>query len=116
MKLKKLVSIFIASTLCISALAGCTASEKGSSDNSSSVGNVSKNQDNSEKVLRIAFPDTLTSADVTSSSSSTMLKEVAGVVETLVYADSNFKLQPMHATEWDMTGDNTWVFKLREGI
>lgn len=116
MKLKKIVSIFIASTLCMSALAGCTTAEKVSSDNSSSVGNVSKDQDNGEKVLRIAFPDTLTSADVTSSSSSTMLKEVAGVVETLVYADSNFKLQPMLATEWEMTGDNTWVFNLREGI
>ena len=101
----------------MSALAGCTTAEKVNSDNSSSVGNVSKDQDNGEKVLRIAFPDTLTSADVTSSSSSTMLKEVAGVVETLVYADSNFKLQPMLATEWEMTGDdNTWVFNLREGI
>ena len=66
--------------------------------------------------MRIAFPDTLTTVDVADVTASTMLKEVGGVVETLVYADADFNLTPLLATEWEMTGDYTWVFKLRDDV
>jgi peptide/nickel transport system substrate-binding protein len=120
MKFRKIMGILITSALCVSALAGCGSSTNVSSSAaystaSSSVSTEAENTSD-EKVLRIAFPSTLTSADVTNSTSATMLKETAGVAETLVYADSNFKLQPMLATEWEMTGDNTWVFKLRDNV
>ena len=72
--------------------------------------------DSSEKTLKIAFPDTLTSGDITDGGSATMLKEVAGSVETLVNVDSNFNLSPSLATEWMRTSDTTWEFKLREGV
>jgi len=53
---------------------------------------------------------------VTNGDAATMLLEVAGVVQTLVSVDSNFVLHPSLATEWQRTGDTTWVFKLRHDV
>lgn len=39
-----------------------------------------------------------------------------GVVEGLTRLDPEAVLQPALATEWTMTGDKTWEFKLREGV
>lgn len=72
--------------------------------------------DAEEKTLRIAFPDTITTVDVTDGGSATMLKEVAGSVETLVNVDSDFNLSPSLATEWERTSDTSWEFTLRDGV
>ena len=69
-----------------------------------------------EKVLRIAYPDTLTTLDIINGSAATMLLEIAGVVQTLVSVDSNFILHPSLAVSWERTGDTTWVFKLRDDV
>ncbi len=69
-----------------------------------------------EKVLKIAYPDTVTTLDVTDGSAATMLLEVAGVVQTLVSVDSDFVLHPSLAAEWERAGDTTWVFKLRDDV
>ncbi len=69
-----------------------------------------------DKVLNIAYPSTLTTLDITDGDGATMLKEVAGVVETLVNVDSNFQLQPSLATSWDRNDDTTWTIKLRENV
>jgi peptide/nickel transport system substrate-binding protein len=69
-----------------------------------------------DKVLKIAFPSTLTTLDVTNGDAATMLLEIAGVIQTLVAVDSNFVLHPSLATEWQRTGDTTWVFKLRDDV
>lgn len=87
---------------------GCTANHT----NPASGTNVNQG----EKVLRIAFPDTLTTLDVVNGSAATMLLEIAGVVQTLVAVDSNFVLHPSLAAEWKRTADTTWVFKLRDDV
>ena len=68
-----------------------------------------------EKNLRIAYGYTITSVDP-ANGGDTMLKEIAGVCETLTYANSDFSIQPMLATEWEQVDDCTWQFKLREGV
>ena len=108
MKLKKYVGFMLAAVLCVSALAGCSSSSKKETETTTT--------ETDGKTLRIAFPDMVTTTDPANVSAATMLKEVAGVCETLVYADSDFKLQPMLATEWEQTGDTTWEFKLRDDV
>lgn len=93
--------------LVLAMLVGCASTS--SSDGS---GEAKRGGD---KVLTLCFPSTVTSLDV-SSNDATMLKEVAGVLETLVNTDSDFNLLPSLATSWERTGDNTWVFHLREGV
>lgn len=68
-----------------------------------------------EKNLRIAYGYTITSADP-ANGGETMLKEIAGVCETLTYANPDFTIAPMLATEWKQIDDRTWQFKLREGV
>ena len=96
-----LAAVLSCALLCL-ALVGCGSSGSGGSSK--------------EKTLRIAFPSTLTTLDVTDGDGATMLKEVGGVVETLVNVDSNFNLQPSLATSWERIDDRTWQFGLREGV
>lgn len=71
---------------------------------------------NDEKVLTIAFPSTITTLDISDGDAATMLKEVGGVVETLVNVDSNFNLMPSLAVSWERVSETAWVFNLREGV
>lgn len=71
---------------------------------------------NDENVLTIAFPSTITTLDITDGDAATMLKEVGGVVETLVNVDSNFNLTPSLAVSWERVSETAWVFNLREGV
>ena len=71
--------------------------------------------DSEEKNLRIAYGNTITSTDP-AAGGETMLKELAGVCETLTYTNSDFTIQPMLATEWKQIDDRTWQFKLRENV
>lgn len=114
---KRGISIFMAAMICASALTACGSGAKDAAAvDTASVSESEAGVSDDEKVLRIAFPDTLTTVDVANVTSATMLKEVAGVCETLVHADEDFTLQPNLATEWEMTGDNTWEFKLRDDV
>ena len=112
---KRVISLFLVAALSAAMLTGCGSDTK----ETKAAGTETSGTENAvaeEKVLRIAFPDTLTTVDVADTTASTMLKEVAGVCETLVYAASDFTLEPCLATEWEMTGDTAWRFKLREGV
>ena len=62
------------------------------------------------------FPSTITTLDITDEMRPTMLKEVGGVVETLVNVDSNFNLTPSLAVSWARVSETAWVFNLREGV
>ncbi len=95
---------------CMLAACGGNASSSSASAASSSAGQQTENE------LRIAFPSTLTSLDVTDGDGATMLKEVGGVVETLVNVDSDFQLQPSLAVSWERVDDLTWNIKLRENV
>lgn len=88
-----------------------SCSSGGGADKPSSTGDGSGGA-----VLRIAYPETLTSLDITDNSGATVLKEVSGTVETLVNVDSNFNLSPSLATSWQRTSDTTWEFKLRDNV
>lgn len=68
-----------------------------------------------EKTLRIAYGYTITTPDP-AYGGETMLKEIAGVGETLTYANTDFTIQPMLAIEWEQVEDTVWEFKLREGV
>lgn len=112
---KRVVSLFLAAALSAAMLTGCgSKTEETKTANRETEGAAAVASEG--KVLRVAFPDTVTTVDVSDTTTATMLKEVAGVCETLVYAASDFTLEPCLATEWEMTGDNTWQFKLREGV
>lgn len=67
------------------------------------------------KTLRIAYGYNITTPDP-AHGMDTMLKELAGVCETLTYANSDFSIQPMLATEWSQVDEDTWEFKLREDV
>lgn len=112
---KRVLSLFLAAALSAAMLMGC-GSGTGETKAAGNKTAGAETADTGEKVLRIAFPDTMTTVDIADVTAATMLKEVAGVCETLVYADSDFTLQPWLATEWEMTGDYTWKFKLREDV
>ncbi|UYO62882.1 ABC transporter substrate-binding protein [Acetobacterium wieringae] len=101
MKLKRLM-VYLILGFSILLFAGCSG--------------ASAKSENGEKVLTIAFPSTVTTLDVSNGDGATMLKEVAGVIETLVSVDSDFILHPSLAKEWQRTGDTTWVFKLRDDV
>lgn len=109
---KRWMAAAMAVALCAGILGGC------SSDKNNAVKEtfVTETSASDEKVLRIAFPDTLTTVDVSDVTAATMLKEVAGVCETLVHADEDFTMQPNLAVEWEMTSDYTWQFKLRKDV
>lgn len=111
-KTKKWISLMLCSILLLAAMAGCgTNSSKttGSSATDSPEAAAST-------TLRLVFPSTLTTLDISNGDGATMLKEVAGVVETLVNVDSDFNLTPSLALSWERTGDFTWVIKLRQGV
>ncbi len=105
-KAKKIISITLCILLMISILAGC-----GQKTETSGVEKTGANT-----TLRLVFPSTLTTLDISNGDGATMLKEVAQVVETLVNVDSDFNLTPSLATSWDRTGDYTWVINLRQGV
>ena len=113
---KRIFGILLAAVMCASMLAACSSGTKETASGESAVSGSAADGNEDEKTLRIAFPDTVTTVDVANITSATMLKEVAGVCETLVHADEDFTLQPNLATEWRMTGDNTWEFKLRDDV
>lgn len=99
--IKKRVSALVIAVLALALSVGLLTGCSGSSD---------------EKTLKIAFPSTITTLDISDGDGATMLKEVAGAVETLVSVDSDFNLTPSLATEWERTSDTAWVFTLREGV
>ena len=113
---KRVLSILLTTAMCASMLTACGSGTKETTAAGGEKAGAETTASTDGKVLRIAFPDTLTTVDVANVTAATMLKEVAGVCETLVYADSDFTLQPCLATEWEMTGDNTWRFKLRDDV
>ena len=111
MTLSKYIKIAVLGAMCIGLLGGCA-----STNNENSSQAASSVSEETVKTLKIAFPDMVTTTDPANVTSATMLKEVAGVCETLVYADSDFTLQPFLAESWQQTGDLTWEFKLREDV
>lgn len=88
------------------AAAGTTASTTAAASSSSGAG----------KTLNLAYPSTITTLDVADGGGATMLKEVAGVIETLVNVNSDFVLQPSLAESWEKKDDTTWEFKLRNDV
>ena len=110
MKYKKLTKV-IAVGVCLAMLSACGSSEAAKDTEKTEVADQEEG-----KVLKLAFPSTIATIDVIDGDAGTMLKEVAGVVETLVNVNSNFELQPSLATEWERKDDNTWVFQLRDDV
>ncbi len=107
---KKWVSLALCSAFFLAAMAGCG---KGADtvDESPASSPIT-----ASTTLRLVFPSTLTTLDISNGDGATMLKEVSQVVETLVNVDSEFNLTPSLALSWERTGDFTWVIKLREGV
>jgi peptide/nickel transport system substrate-binding protein len=109
---KKWISLALCNTFLFAAMAGCGSSTTaGTSATPSAEAKTAAGS-----TLRLVFPSTLTTLDISNGDGATMLKEVAQVVETLVNVDSDFNLTPSLALSWERTGDFTWVIKLREGV
>jgi peptide/nickel transport system substrate-binding protein len=79
-------------------------------------GGANDTGDGGGKTLTIAESSTTTSIDYSVGEGTTMLKELAGVTETLVNVDQNLKLVPNLATSWKRTDAKTWRFTLRTGV
>ena len=128
---KRWVSIMVALTVGMVCVSGCgssqadtsqTATEKSATETTTedATESVEENKDkekaeNSDgKTLTLIYPSDITSLDPINDA--TMLKEVAGVLETLVNVDSDFNLQPGLAESWKRLDDTTWEFKLKKGV
>lgn len=81
-----------------------------------STSSASSSSSSEGKTLKLAYPSTITTLDVADGGGATMLKEVAGVIETLVNVSSDFELQPSLAKSWERKDDTTWEFKLRDDV
>ena len=114
MKAKKWISLALCSILLLAAMAGCGTDSSKATE--SPAATAASPEAAASTTLRLVFPSTLTTLDISNGDGATMLKEVAGVVETLVNVDSNFNLTPSLALSWERTGDFTWVIKLRQGV
>lgn len=120
-KVKRLISLLLCCVFMLVIISGCgksggTTAGTATPANETADASASQPGNLASTTLKLVFPSTLTSLDISNGDGATMLKEVAGVVETLVNVDSNFKLTPSLATSWERTGDFTWVIKLREGV
>jgi peptide/nickel transport system substrate-binding protein len=112
-KAKKLISLALCGSFLLTAMAGCGTNSGKTAESPAATAAASSA---ASTTLRLVFPSTLTTLDISNGDGATMLKEVAGVVETLVNVDSDFKLTPSLALSWERTGDFTWVIKLRQGV
>lgn len=116
-KTNRWLSLALCSTLLLSILAGCGSGDTKDTASKDQGSNTSASDTNStETTLKLVYPDTVTTLDVIDGGSATMLKEIAGVVETLVNVDSDFQLEPSLALSWERVEDQLWEFKLREGV
>ncbi len=111
-KANQLTAIALIMVLILVMMTGC--GQKAATENPTASATESASP--ASTTLRLVFPSTLTTLDISNGDGATMLKEVAGVVETLVNVDSDFNLTPSLATSWQRTGDFTWTIKLRQGV
>lgn len=110
---KRIISLALCAAFLVALMAGCGTSSPKTSESPAAATAASTA---ASTTLKLVFPSTLTTLDISDGDAATMLKEVAGVVETLVNVDSNFKLTPSLALSWQRTGDFTWEIKLRQGV
>ncbi|WEG17004.1 glutathione ABC transporter substrate-binding protein [Alkalihalophilus pseudofirmus] len=66
--------------------------------------------------LVIATLSDAVSLDPASSNDVPSSNVIANIFETLVYQNEDLELEPGLAEDWEMIDDNTWEFKIREGV
>ncbi|OUN01129.1 MAG: hypothetical protein BAA02_03695 [Paenibacillaceae bacterium ZCTH02-B3] len=107
-------------------LTGCVGS-KGSNDSSggqsggqqtSSPGGQTGQTggDGAGKVIRVGVGSSLSTGDPHMTGSPADMAVLINIFDPLVRRDATGKLQPSLAVSWEIVGDKTWEFKLREGV
>ena len=73
-------------------------------------------QEENEGNLVIGMNSEMVSLDVHGSNDNSSAQIRRNIYEPLINFDTEMNLVPSLATEWEQTGENTWNFKLREGV
>ncbi|HJE19753.1 MAG TPA: ABC transporter substrate-binding protein, partial [Aliicoccus persicus] len=73
-------------------------------------------QEENEGNLVIGMNSEMVSLDVHGSNDNSSAQIRRNVYEPLINFDTEMNLVPSLATEWEQTDENTWNFKLREGV
>lgn len=102
--LKKGLKILTLATASFLALSGITDSD------------TTYAQEENEGNLVIGMNSEMVSLDVHGSNDNSSAQIRRNVYEPLINFDTEMNLVPSLATEWEQTDENTWNFKLREGV
>lgn len=105
---RKILKTAVAAALCISMISGCSSSESGENNGSTS------NSENGN-ILIAADTQCPTSLDLAQSWDSWYTSRW-GITETLFKLDDNLEPQPLLAESCEMADENTWVITLKDGI
>lgn len=73
-------------------------------------------QEENEGNLVIGMNSEMVSLDVHGSNDNSSAQIRRNIYEPLINFDTEMNLEPSLATEWEQTDENTWNFKLREGV
>ena len=111
---KKVVTIIVAALLAMTMLAGCGSSNsnesKGAGEDSATA------QANEKTTLTMAFASDPGSFDVSGTDVLALQEMSRAWGETLFYTDAENNIQPCLVDTYEMTDENTWTFKLKEGV
>jgi peptide/nickel transport system substrate-binding protein len=117
---KRLAGMGLAAVLALSAaLVGCS-SQSGTttapSQQQTAEGTAPAANDSGEKVLTVASGNDIVSFDIHDHNNTSTEAVHVNMFNYLVKKDREQKVQPDLATSWEIVNDNTWRFKLREGV
>lgn len=112
---RKVAAVLSAFVMGCTMLAGCGSSSSAPAEKGSTAANAGSTKEASGKHMNAALYWFGTSLDpATEYDGWTTCR--AGITETLVTVDKDYKIQPLLADTWKQTDDSTWVMHIRDGV
>ncbi len=114
---KKAISLFLALTLVLS-LTACSNSDNGTAEEPVATKTETQNSEEAEEegLKEIIISEQWTIDSVDPVSQGKVMNQKCRVTELLVETDERMNLIPGLASSWENTDENTWIFKIQEGI
>lgn len=116
-KLLKIIVFMLFSLMIISA---CSSQSSENTQENQESNDTSQNEpqenENGDQVLRVGVGGSLSTGDPGMTGLPSDMAILINIFDPLVRRDATGELQPSLATSWQLIEDNTWEFKLREGV